>query len=514
MSTSDEIAPAAPARAEGPPSRGASTGRPHPRYAGAKGRARAKVLTHELSLPAAAVHVAQPLPFDSEVLHAVALRERVYRWLLAAADGVAAAGSLFLVMSVIGGYELQPVFLIVVPLIVLVAKIQGLYDHDELVIHKSTLDELPRLVNLATLFALLTWLVHHYIVIGAPRTAYLLVLWLVLIVALAIARFAARAIARRAAPVERCLLVGGGVAHRRLAAKFPENGRAALVGAISVEAVAHDHGALHRAAVDHDAHRIIVAVNDHGDASEVLDVVRAVTASGLPVSLLPSALGVVGSAVVFDDIGGIPLLGVRRFGLTRSSRAIKRVFDIVVGAAVLVLCAPVLAFLALLVKLDSPGPALFRQTRVGRDDRHFRMLKLRTMIDGADAMKDSFRGLNEASGLFKIENDPRVTRVGRFLRATSLDELPQLINVLHGNMSLVGPRPLVPDEDERVTGYDRKRLHLTPGMTGRWQILGSARIPLSEMVKIDYLYVANWSLWADVKILLQTVTFVLGRRGL
>jgi lipopolysaccharide/colanic/teichoic acid biosynthesis glycosyltransferase len=142
------------------------------------------------------------------------------------------------------------------------------------------------------------------------------------------------------------------------------------------------------------------------------------------------------------------------------------------------------------------------------------MLKLRTMVDGADEMKADLQERNEASGLFKIENDPRITRVGRFLRGTSLDELPQLFNVLRGDMSLVGPRPLVVDEDSRVTGHDRRRLHLTPGMTGRWQTLGSARIPLTEMVKIDYLYVANWSLWADLKILLETVVCVAGRRGL
>jgi lipopolysaccharide/colanic/teichoic acid biosynthesis glycosyltransferase len=143
------------------------------------------------------------------------------------------------------------------------------------------------------------------------------------------------------------------------------------------------------------------------------------------------------------------------------------------------------------------------------------MLKFRTMVDGADAMKRHLRDANEADGgLFKIENDPRITRVGRLLRKTSLDELPQIFNVLRGDMSLVGPRPLVCDEDERVTGHDRRRLHLTPGMTGRWQTLGSARIPLNEMVKIDYLYVANWSLWADLKIMLETVGFIARRRGL
>ena len=157
----------------------------------------------------------------------------------------------------------------------------------------------------------------------------------------------------------------------------------------------------------------------------------------------------------------------------------------------------------------------FRQLRVGQAGQRFQMLKFRTMVPDAEALKDSLRDRNEAQeGLFKIAEDPRVTRVGRLLRTSALDELPQLWNIVRGEMSLVGPRPLVIDEDQRVEGWHRRRLELMPGMTGPWQILGPARVPLGEMVAIDYLYVANWSLWTDVKILLRTVPHVLGRRGL
>jgi lipopolysaccharide/colanic/teichoic acid biosynthesis glycosyltransferase len=141
------------------------------------------------------------------------------------------------------------------------------------------------------------------------------------------------------------------------------------------------------------------------------------------------------------------------------------------------------------------------------------MVKFRSMFDGAEAQRAALQALNETDGVFKLSSDPRVTRVGRFLRSASLDELPQLLNVLRGDMSLVGPRPLIVDEDRLIEGQLRSRLSLAPGMTGPWQVLGPARPPLSEMVKTDYLYAANWSLWNDVKILLRTFAHVTARRG-
>jgi lipopolysaccharide/colanic/teichoic acid biosynthesis glycosyltransferase len=176
--------------------------------------------------------------------------------------------------------------------------------------------------------------------------------------------------------------------------------------------------------------------------------------------------------------------------------------------------APFFTLIALGIKLTSPGPVFFRQPRVGRGGTAFHMLKFRTMEDGAEARKADLLHRNEADGFFKIADDPRVTSIGRFLRRTSLDELPQLINVLRGEMSLVGPRPLVEEEDKRIEGWFRRRLDVTPGMTGAWQVLGSSRIPMREMVTIDYLYRTNWSLWLDVKIMLRTIPHVLSRRGL
>jgi exopolysaccharide biosynthesis polyprenyl glycosylphosphotransferase len=261
-----------------------------------------------------------------------------------------------------------------------------------------------------------------------------------------------------------------------------------------------------------DVHRVII-IPGNADGDTMLAAISRAKALGLKVSIMPRIFEVVGSSVEFDDLEGVTVLGVRRFGLTRSSALIKRAMDLTLSAMGLIFVSPVLAVIALAIKLDSRGPVFFRQTRIGHAGRPFSMLKFRSMVDGADARKCDLLELNEADGLFKIADDPRITRVGKWIRRLSLDELPQLVNVVKGEMSLVGPRPLVVEDDQRVEGRHRGRLHLVPGMTGPWQVLGSSRIPLSEMVNIDYLYGVNWSLWTDVKILLRTAEHVAGRRG-
>ena len=191
-----------------------------------------------------------------------------------------------------------------------------------------------------------------------------------------------------------------------------------------------------------------------------------------------------------------------------------RALSVLVAAVGLVVLAPMLALIAAAIKLDSRGPVLFRQRRIGKDGRPFELVKFRTMRSDADQLQADLESLNEASGaLFKIADDPRLTPVGRFLRRYSLDELPQLLNVLKGDMSLIGPRPLILEEDQFVESWARKRLLLKPGMTGLWQVLGRSAIPFEEMVKLDYVYVTNWSLWWDIKILLRTNPTVLARRG-
>jgi lipopolysaccharide/colanic/teichoic acid biosynthesis glycosyltransferase len=192
---------------------------------------------------------------------------------------------------------------------------------------------------------------------------------------------------------------------------------------------------------------------------------------------------------------------------------LKRCLDVTFAAASLVLFAPVMAVIALAIRLDSKGPVLFRQTRVGQDGRRFLLTKFRTMVPDSDRLVAELMEKSVDPDWLIIEDDPRVTRVGRFLRRSSLDELPQLWSVLKGEMSMVGPRPLSERDDEGVQGWERHRLDLVPGLTGHWQVLGRTTIPFREMIEIDYAYVTNWSLWLDLKLLIRTVPAVLRRRG-
>lgn len=220
------------------------------------------------------------------------------------------------------------------------------------------------------------------------------------------------------------------------------------------------------------------------------------------------------SQVDVDDLGGVPLIGVREVGFSQSALLIKRAVDIVGAIACMLATAPLAALTAVVIKLDSPGPVIFRQTRVGQDGKLFEMYKFRSMRAGAEEELENLRELDEVDGVtFKIKQDPRTTRVGRFLRRTSLDELPQFWNVLRGDMSLVGPRPNVPEEVSRYIEWHKKRLQVPPGLTGMWQVSGRSLLSFDETVLLDLYYVENWSFWLDCKILLRTIPTVLSGEG-
>ena len=389
---------------------------------------------------------------ESDALAEVNTRERNYRRGLAVADMVAAGGAMIAAFLLIGQDQLRPSYLLVMPLIVLVSKIQGLYDHDDLVMTRSTVDELPKLANLATLFALLLFLSRHLIISGTPGGRDVVAVWVLLIVFLAVSRYIARAIAAAVSPVERCAVLGDLGVYRRLQSKVGNRRGLALVCAVPLDEVLSGEVTVEDLARDQQVHRLIIAPTETVSGDDTIDVVRAAKATGLRVSLLPACSAPSGAPSQLDNLGGITLLGVPRFGLSRSSAACKRAFDLVGVTLLLIATAPLLAVCALLIKLDSPGPVLFRQIRVGSRRQALRIQAAHD-VHGADAMKSSCsrpqRGARDCSRSTTIRASPAS---GRWLRRTHLDELPQLFNVVRGEMSLVGPRPLIARRGQDIVG--------------------------------------------------------------
>jgi len=220
------------------------------------------------------------------------------------------------------------------------------------------------------------------------------------------------------------------------------------------------------------------------------------------------------SHVFVEYLSHVPLLTFASSPQNEFALFFKRVIDLVISAVALTLLSPLFLILAVLIKLTSPGPVFYRQTRCGLGGRKFTLLKFRSMVANADEMLPHLEDLNEVDGpVFKMRNDPRCTTVGRWMRMFSLDELPQLWNVLRGDMSLVGPRPPLPHEVEQYQGWQRRRLRIRPGLTCLWALEGRSRLEFDRWVKLDLLYIDNWSMWLDFKILLKTIPAVLSGRG-
>lgn len=464
---------------------------------------------------------------EGDFTAASASRDAVYRRLLAVADLLAATAAFLVAIPLLGDDSLGVWALVAIAAVVPVCKLAGLYDRDQHLLSKTTLDEAPTLFYVASLYTLLAYVAGAKIVNGTFGSGQALAFWGLMFVLMLAMRTLARRLAGALVEEERCVILGNADAAHWLRTKLErsQGAKVRIVGRIPLSPgdasrnelpLLGGFDALESLLAEHDVDRALIAPGrGDNDDHRLLDAIRVVKRLGVRVSVLPRLFEAVGSAYEFDDVEGATVLGVRHHGLSRSSWLIKHSFDLAATLFGLLLIAPLMAIIAAAIKLDSPGPVLFRQRRVGRKDEVFEIYKFRTMVDGADTQRAGLADRNEAGGgLFKIEDDPRITRVGRLLRRTSLDELPQLFNVLTGDMSLVGPRPLVVDEDCLIEGHQRHRLLVPPGVTGLWQIFGSARIPLNEMVKIDYLYGANWSLWLDMKILLRTVPFVVGQRGL
>jgi exopolysaccharide biosynthesis polyprenyl glycosylphosphotransferase len=239
--------------------------------------------------------------------------------------------------------------------------------------------------------------------------------------------------------------------------------------------------------------------------------------TGTELCLAPALLDIAAPRITVRAAAGLPLVHVDGPGLDGLRSKIKGASDRVIAGMGLILLAPIMAAVALAVVLSDPGPALFRQTRVGRHGRRFTLYKFRTMVVNAEELKAQLQAANQVNGvLFKIHKDPRLTRLGGWLRRWSVDELPQLLNVLRGEMSLIGPRPWTPRPYQEASGHDEavwRRLAVKPGITGLWQVSGRADLPWEESVRLDMRYVENWSLALDLRILWRTCKVVIWRSG-
>jgi exopolysaccharide biosynthesis polyprenyl glycosylphosphotransferase len=417
-------------------------------------------------------------------------------------------------------------FVVTLPGWILLAKLYGLYEGDEERADHSTVDDVARVFNMLTagtwIFFAATWSMDF----ANPQVHKLVSFWLAGVVLVPAARAGARSLCRRSTTYEqRTIVVGAGIVGQCVARKIlqhPEYG-VSVIGFVDDEPRERETGlrdltilggladvrSIVRA---NGVERVIVAFS-RDPHEEIVGLVRSLDDLDVQIDVVPRLFEVIGPHVHVHGAEGLPLLGLPPTRLSRSSLFLKRAMDVFLAATGLVVISPVLLAIATAISIDSGGPILFRQIRMGQSGRTFTILKFRTMTADADKRKHEVAHLNKHLAgdprMFKVARDPRITRVGGFLRRYSLDELPQLVNVLRGEMSLVGPRPLILEEDRHVDNWARKRLNLKPGITGVWQVLGGSDIPFAEMVNLDYLYVSTWSLWRDVRLIFGTLPVML-----
>jgi exopolysaccharide biosynthesis polyprenyl glycosylphosphotransferase len=483
--------------------------------------------TRQISDNSGAAAVALPvplaLPHEPEQLARPAdERGRRLRRLLLGADVAALCAAFTATQLTVGGVtgKSLPLLLLGTPLWVLLAYMHRLYHLDSYRADYRASDELGPVLQMATAWSWLTVLAMHLVGSASVPLGRIALFWALTVVLLTLLRSLVRGVARRQPwYLQGALVVGPedqtAIIVRKID-RHPEWGiRATACVDLSLED-AEDVGLV--TLVRHLGVDRVMLAPAFSESARRSALVCELADVGVHVDLIPSWSDTLGARLQLHELEGMPLLTVPRSAMGPWTLRLKRAMDLAAGTLAVIVLSPVLAACAIAIKLDSRGPVLFRQRRVGRDNRTFELFKFRSMYDGADARKDEVATLNYHgggvdNGMFKIREDPRVTRVGAFLRRYSLDELPQLFNILRGEMSLVGPRPLIEAEDRQVEGRFRRRLGITPGLTGLWQANGRSEIPFREMVSLDYLYVTNWSLWGDVKLLMRTVSAVARGRG-
>jgi exopolysaccharide biosynthesis polyprenyl glycosylphosphotransferase len=426
------------------------------------------------------------------------------------------------------------VFVATLPLWVVAAKLYGLYDKDEERATHSTADEFVTVFHLITVGVWVFFAVSWLTGLADPNQPKLATFWILSIGAVVLSRSAARGLARgKASYLQNTVIVGAGDIGQLVARKLlqhPEYG-INLIGFLDAEPKERrdDLGdvpllgspeELTSIVNLHRVDRVILAFSKERH-EELLELVRSLREQDVQIDVVPRLFEAVNPNVGLHSLEGLPLLGLGVTRMSRSSRFLKRAFDIVGASLLLIAVAPFMALVALLVKTDSTGPILFRQRRLGMNMREFTLLKFRTMRDGTEEEphREYIRQIADASAapgpnnLYKLERADAVTRVGRWLRTTSVDELPQLLNVFRGDMSLVGPRPCIPYEIEFFAPHHYERFLVPAGLTGLWQVEARARSTFAEALDLDVAYARGWSLGLDLRLIARTPLLTLRKRA-
>jgi len=448
--------------------------------------------------------------------------------MLLAGDLVAAAlAAVIAAMIFSGGLNGSLLFLGMVALLwPLTAFSIGLYRSEQLATWASTVSDLPRGF---VAMMLMTWPTYGAAELAGFESPVAVTFTTIcaLLVLGGLSRTIARAGLHRVPDLrQRTLILGSGLVAGQVVEKIRNNPQFGLIPVGIVDDEVHNVGTpdlpwlgrfsdLSKIIEMQNIDRVIIAFS-RVSHEELLEAIRASRDAAVAVDVVPRLFEFLDGVRSLDQIGGLPLLSIGAPTLASTSLAAKRLLDIVGSLSLILLFSPVMIATAIAIKLESPGPIFFRQPRAGRGNRSFNLIKFRSMYVDAEERKRELGEMNEADDgvMFKIREDPRVTRVGRFIRRFSIDESPQLFNVLKGEMSLVGPRPLIfPETAALEEHWHLRRLELRPGITGPWQVYGRSQSPFQEMVRFDYQYVAGWSLVRDVEILLATLPAVFSGRG-
>ena len=453
---------------------------------------------------------------------------------LADVTGLTLAFAATLLLFPSGSLPAEWIFLATLPGWITIARLYHLYDQDEERTHHPTTDDFAGVFHLVTIgtwvFFCSVWLLG----LANPSVPKVMTLWASAVVFVTLARTVARALCRRSpAYLQNTLILGAGSIGQQAARKVirhPEYGLK-LLGFVDADPKPRADGleGVHLLGTPDElpdlvrrlhVERVIVAFSNESDEATIA-AVRSLNDLDVQVDVIPRLFELVSPSVQVDTLEGLPIVELPPVRLSRSSRLMKRAVDIIASTVGLIALAPLFLYIALRVKIDSPGPIFFRQTRLGRNERPFTALKFRTMkvdtdqethrayIESTMSSEDGPRG----NGLYKLERDDAITRSGHWLRRTSLDELPQLINVFRGDMSLVGPRPCIPYETEFFEPHHFDRFLVPAGITGLWQVTARAQSTFGEALDMDVAYARGWSLGLDVRLLCRTPLQVLARRG-